>query len=571
MEQGEKALMTGNEAVARGAIAAGLGFAAAYPGTPSTEILEHIARLSEIPAEWSPNEKIAYEAAMGAAIAGAASLVAMKHVGLNVASDPFMTSAYTGVNGGLLVVVADDPGMHSSQNEQDSRHFARMSRLPMLEPADPQEAYDFAIEGLCLSREYDCPVLLRMTTRTSHTRGVVACHRPESLPVIPSDLAAPKYVMVPGNARRRRPLVEERLRRLREWAEISGLNRWEKGSSIGIVAAGIAYAHARQVFPDASFLKLGLVYPLPEELIRRFAESVSELWIVEEGDEIFADSLRYLPVPAKSLRPDGNWGELALDHLLAVKGEVPEDIPALPVPPRAPVMCSGCPHRSAFYAFHRMETVVFGDIGCYTLGALPPLNSMSTCVCMGSGISLAAGYKRIHPEEPVVAVLGDSTFAHAGLPAIVELVYNRHPVVVVVVDNRSTAMTGGQENPSSGSTLKGDPAPVLDIEQVCRAMGVSWAATVDSSDYEAVRSALESALAENVPAVLVVKGDCRVAHPVPRSDPLYIEETLCTECGFCIELGCPGLKGVDGRPVISPDFCVGCGLCVQICATGAIS
>jgi indolepyruvate ferredoxin oxidoreductase alpha subunit len=580
--------LSGNEAIARGALRAGAGFACGYPGTPSTEIIEALAQLGGLVAQWSVNEKVALETAIGASLAGVRSLVTMKHVGLNVAADPFMTLAITGVNAGLVVVSADDPGMHSSQNEQDNRAYARFAKVPLLEPSDSQEAYEFAAEAFALSEEFDTPVVLRSTTRLSHGRG-----RVRELPKLESeareyerDLA--KYVMVPQYARERNRRALERVRRLRWRAEATPLNVLEAGTAdFGIIASGVAYAYAREAFPKAWFLKLGLSNPLPYGKVARLYESVSRVAVVEELDPFIQDQVRGLglPVVGKEVIPldgelDPETVRAALEPVLRkpppsrrrptfpAEGTIRE-APAPPtLPVRSPVLCAGCPHRAVFAMLRRHRVAALGDIGCYTLGALPPLLSLDSCLCMGASIGMMAGMNRALGRKAAVAVIGDSTFFHSGVTPLIDARYNQAPGLVVVLDNRTTAMTGHQGHPGTGLHPDGSRGPALDIEGVCLGIGVRCH-TVDAFDEEELERVLGEELAAPDLGVLVALAPCVLtAGPSPES--VRVDEERCNLCGLCVELGCPALLAGDSAVAITAD-CSACGVCLAVCQRGALS
>ena len=575
-------LMSGNEAIARGAYEAGVTVGTAYPGTPSTEILEQLSNYQEIRTDWSPNEKVALEVAIGASLAGARTLTAMKHVGVNVAADPLLTLSYTGVGGGLLLVSADDPGMHSSQNEQDNRHYARLAKIPLFEPSDSQEAKDYVIAGFQLSEEFDTPLLLRTTTRISHSRSLV--HQGERLEKLRrgyrKDLA--KYVMIPGFARQRRPLVEKRLEALRLAAAASPLNRIEKGSTpYGVVCSGIAYQYVREALPDATLLKLGFSYPLPEQLLRRFAGAVKEIIVVEELDPFLEEQILALrlglPVRGKDLfSPVGELGvEIIREKLGSGSALEKKSIFILPeLPSRPPLFCPGCPHRGLFYMLRKMKLNVPGDVGCYSLGALPPLESLDTCICMGSGIGQALGMERADPHlaRRTVAVIGDSTFFHSGITPLIDLVYSGSSVTVLILDNRTTAMTGHQDHPGTGLTLQGEQRAPVELEPLCRAVGIRRVSTVDPLKLQELRNIIEGELAADEPSVIIVRKPCALLKG-EQSPPLRVDPEKCRGCGICLEPGCPAISQADkdGPALIDPALCTGCGLCAQLCRHEAIS
>ncbi|MDR7606600.1 MAG: indolepyruvate ferredoxin oxidoreductase subunit alpha [Armatimonadota bacterium] len=579
------ALLTGNEAIARGAYEAGVAVATGYPGTPSTEIVEYLATLPDVYVEWSSNEKVALDVAMGASMGGVRALCTMKHVGLNVAADTFMVASYTGVRGGLVVVSADDPGMHSSQNEQDNRLYAKFAGVPLLEPGDSQEAKTFTELAFSLSEEFDTPVLLRTTTRISHTRGVVELGDRHAPPPRPFHRDPAKYVMLPAYARQRRPRVLERLLRLAEVAARPEFLRVEmRDPSVGVVTAGVCYSLVREVVPEASVLKLGMSYPLPLDAIRRFAGQVRRLFVVEELEPFLEEMLRAagFSVEGKAYFPQ--QGELTPERVregFARAGVLPEPGDAgpanLPTAPRPPVLCPGCPHTAPFLALQRLGAVVCGDIGCYTLAALEPLRAMDSCLAMGSSIGMATGLALAGTAPgPVVAVIGDSTFLHAGLPALVDAVYKRAHVTVVILDNGTTAMTGGQPHPATGSGVRGAPAPRVDLAAVCRAMGVEFVRAVDPYDLGATFVALEEAIRYPGVSVVITNRPCVEAPVKVRDEPFRVVLERCTACQLCMDLGCPAIVWTDetyeGRPkvAIRPDACTGCTLCAQVCPADAI-
>jgi indolepyruvate ferredoxin oxidoreductase alpha subunit len=574
-----KKLLSGNEAIARGAYEAGVHFAAAYPGTPSTEILENLAAYEEIEAQWSTNEKVALEVGIGAALAGARVLVAMKHVGLNVAADPLMTFSYLGVNGGFLLVTADDPGMHSSQNEQDSRQYARFAKLPMLEPSDSQEAKDFVQEALRVSEEFDTPVLLRSSTRISHTQSLVEVGERREVNIRPYSKDAAKRVAMPANSRRRHVVVEERLQRLRQYAEETALNRLEwRRREIGVICAGISYQQVREALPEASILKLGLVYPLPVQLLQEFAAGVDKLYVVEELDPFFEKQIKALGIAVKGKELFPLTGEifpnLIAEKILGKPLTVPPVIKAdseEPPPVRPPVLCPGCPHRSVFYLLRKQKLLVSGDIGCYTLGASAPLEAMDSCICMGAGISAGLGYEKGNPElkGKVVSVIGDSTFFHSGMTGLADVVYNRGTTLTLILDNRITAMTGHQDHPGTGRTLQGQPTVALDIGAICRALGVQRVQEVDAYDLAALEAVIREEAAAPEPSVVIVRRACALLDKSAKT-ACCIDEEQCSGCGLCMQLGCPALAREGRRIVIDAALCVGCGVCVQVCKFGAI-
>jgi indolepyruvate ferredoxin oxidoreductase alpha subunit len=588
-----KKLLSGNEAVARGAYEAGVRVAAAYPGTPSTEILENLARYEAVYSEWSPNEKVALDVAIGAAYAGSRAMAVMKHVGLNVAADAFFYASMTGLEAGLVVVSADDPGMHSSQNEQDNRHYAKFARVPCLEPSDSQEAKDLVGVALDMSEQFDGPVMLRLTTRISHSDTLVELgERTAEEPAAPPGyrIDCTQYVMVPGNARRRHPVIEERIAQVKEFAETFPYNRVEiNDTSLGIVTDGVAYHYAREVFPDASFLKLGMTYPLPERMMRDFAAQVERLIVVEELDPFIEEEIRLmgLPVEGKSIFPI--CGELdptvvrqsaiqagLLPASAAVEARPPE---TQGLPMRPPLLCPGCPHRGVFLMTNKLKLVVSGDIGCYTLGFLPPLAALHSCGCMGASIGVAHGISKAGIAQKHVAVIGDSTFFHTGIPPLLNVAYNQSDTVVLILDNRTTAMTGHQQHPGTGMTLMGQPAPTVEFEELARVMGISRVHTVDPYDLKQVETALRDCLEAEGPAVIVSRRECVLLPEARRAwTTLEVNEERCNGCGLCFQVGCPAIvksERLDAKTQramawIDPLLCTGCEICAQVCARKAI-
>ena len=579
-----RTLLSGNQAVARGAYEAGVRVAAGYPGTPSTEILESLAAYEGIHVQWSPNEKVALDVALGASLGGARALATMKHVGLNVAADTWMTAAYTGVGAGLVVVSADDPGMHSSQNEQDNRFYARFAAVPMLEPADSEEARAFTRVAFEISERFDTPVLLRYTTRVAHGLGVVTPQEAQVPPAAGFRRNPQKYVMLPAYARRRRPVVLERLKRLAEYVEESPLTVEElRDPAVGVVTSGVVYHYVREVLPDASILKLGISHPLPLGRIRSFARQVRRLLVVEELEPYLEDALRAAGLEVEGRAYFPAVGELDPDRVregLVRAGVLAPSPPGPPAPEsvaRPPVLCSGCPHTGPFMALRRLGAVVAGDIGCYTLAALEPLSAMDTCVAMGSSIGMAVGLAHSGGAGgPVVATIGDSTFLHAGIPALMDAVYNRADITVLILDNGTTAMTGGQHHPGTGVTLKGQPARAVDLVALCRALGVEHVEVVDPYDLGAVYRAIEAAIAHPGPAVVITNRPCVEAPVKVRDHPFYVVEDACIACQLCMNVGCPSLTWGDtwhdGRRKVTLDTltCTGCTVCAQVCPTGAI-
>ncbi|MZP29701.1 indolepyruvate ferredoxin oxidoreductase subunit alpha [Heliobacterium undosum] len=616
-----KTLLTGNEAIARGAYEYGVSVAAAYPGTPSTEILENIAKYPEIYCQWSPNEKVAMEVGIGAAIAGARTIVTMKHVGVNVAADPLFTAAYTGVRGGLVLVSADDPGMHSSQNEQDNRNYAPFAKIPMLEPSDSQEAKDMVKLALDMSERFDTPVLLRITTRIAHSQSLVELGEPMERAVEPYKKDAKKYVMIPAYARTRRLFIEERDKQLADFSETVEVNRVEmRDPSFGIVTSGVSYQYVREAFPDASVLRLGMTHPLPKEKIADFAEAVDVLFVVEELDPYLEDRIRAMGIEVigKSILPA--YGELSVNlvkkqilAVLGVIGEPGEDASGeaaaasdsdsaedsgacgcdcacdeaaacatqpgessraaepFDAPIRPPVMCPGCPHRGVFYILRELRLVVSGDIGCYTLGTMAPLEAMDTCICMGASISGALGMEKANPDlaRRLVSVIGDSTFLHSGVTGLMDIVYNGGTSTVLILDNSITAMTGHQHNPSTGQTLMGKEAPVVDFVALAKALGVKRVVEVDPLDLDRVKAVLKEEVAAPEPSVIITRRPCAL---IVKNTEKALECVGCKGCKACLRIGCPALSfdKATRKVVVNSALCTGCGLCAQLCMFDAL-
>jgi indolepyruvate ferredoxin oxidoreductase alpha subunit len=589
-----KKLMSGNEAAALGAHLAGVKYASAYPGTPSTEILENLAEMSGVRAEWAANEKVSLDAVAGASYAGARALAAMKHVGLNVASESLFFLSYTGVNGGLVLISADDPGAFSSQNEQDNRHYARFAKVPCLEPADSQETMEFVAMAFTLSEQFDTPVMVRMTTRISHSKSAVEVpeNRPETMRVPKEFVRDPaKYTMTPANARRRHPSVEERLKRLEAWSNTAEINSVQWGDkAIGVVASSVAYQYAREVFDGYSFLKLGMSYPLPRKLLREFADQVEKLVVIEELDPFFEHEIRALgiEVSGKEFFPITDEFTLAVVREGARKfglkqpDTLPHPAPRPFTPPaRTPALCPGCPHRSTFYVLRKLKVHVAGDIGCYSIGALPPFNAMDTIGCMGASFSVAHGFDAVGAnsvQKKWVAVIGDSTFFHAGMPALANIVYNQGTSTLLILDNDTTAMTGMQDHAGTGMTLQGKPGRKINIEAVVRAMGVEDVFVVDSFDEPAVEATIKKAMAiRDRPSVVISRGPCVFLEQYPEKYVDEIDQEKCNGCSLCFRLGCPAIfagatDAETGMPkaLIDPLLCVGCDICEQICPRDAI-
>ncbi len=581
-----KTILSGNEAIARGAYEAGCLVACAYPGTPSTEILENTISYKEINSSWAPNEKVALEVAIGASFGGGRALCTMKHVGVNVAADPLFTLSYTGVRGGLVLVVADDPEMHSSQNEQDSRNYAKFAKVPMLEPSDSQECKEFTRLAFELSEQYDAPVMLRSSTRISHGKSIVELgERVTDLPLPKLEKNPTKLVMLPGNARVRHPLVEQKLANLSKAAAIMPLNRMEvREPSIGIITAGICYQYVREVLPTASTLKLGMVYPLPHDLIREFAAKVDKLYVIEELDPFIEDQVKAMGIATVGKEIISLCGELTPGRLRSAFGlQQPACIPADKLPGRPPNMCPGCPHRGVFYVLNQLKAYVTGDIGCYTLGFMPPLSAMDTCICMGASVGMATGaIKVVSAEEKkkVVSVIGDSTFLHTGMNGLMDMVYNNSPATLIILDNRITAMTGRQDNPASGFTLMNDPAHSINIPLLCKALGAKNIRFINPLDLEETKLVIAEEMERPEPSVIITNKPCVL---IKRDDifqkgPVYVvDEDKCTGCRACLKIGCPAIEwcpagdgSKKGKTHIDPMQCTGCDVCRQLCKFDSI-
>ena len=566
-----KKLMLGNEAVARGAYEAGVRVVSSYPGTPSTEITEFCAAYPEIDCEWAPNEKVAVETAFGAAMTGARAMSCMKHVGVNVAADPLYTAAYTGVNAGLVIVAADDPYMHSSQNEQDSRMIARAAHIPMLEPADSQECHDYIQRAFELSERYDTPVFLRLTTRLAHQRSPVEIGERAELPVREYKKDFMKYVMMPGMARKRHLVVEAREQRMEDEAASLGLNRVEmRGTALGVVCAGVVYQYVREALPEASILKLGLSYPMDRAAVRDFAARVDKLVVIEELEGIFEQEIAAMGIAVTGKCYTGRQGELSVQRIREAFGA--DKAPQEPVlPARPPVLCPGCPHRATFFAIKKLGLTVFGDIGCYTLCALPPIESMDATLCMGASIGMAIGAEKAHGRDfsrRSVAVLGDSTFIHSGITGLINAVYDRSNINVIILDNRITGMTGHQQNPATGFDIHGNPAPQLNLEAVCEAVG-AHVRVVNPMQMKDMEQALREETQRDGVSVIIARYPCALLDKRPKQ-PCTIAD--CHRCGACLRLGCPALeRGADGAVRVNAALCNGCGLCKQMCAFGCIT
>ncbi len=567
-------LRLGNYGVARGAYEAGCTVASAYPGTPSTEITELISKYPEINAEWSPNEKVALEVGVGASIGGARAIVCMKHVGLNVAADPLFTASYTGVSGGLVVVVADDPGMFSSQNEQDSRFYARAAHVPMLEPSDTQEAKDFTGLAFELSEKYDTPVLLRMCTRVAHSQSALTENVRQDYALKPYAKNIAKYVMMPGIAKKRHVVVEQRMDRIAADVNSMDINREElAGAELGIVCAGAVYQYVKEALPEASVFKAGTVFPLPVDAIRAFSKKVKKLVVAEELEPFIEMQLKAHGIMCEGKKYFSKQSELSVniirEKLLNIKPAPAED---MTLPQRPPVLCAGCPHRGVFHIMAKLKLTVMGDIGCYTLGALSPLSSVDTVLCMGASLGMAIGFEKARGAEAsksTVAVIGDSTFIHSGITGLIDAVYNGLNTKLVIMDNSTTGMTGHQQHPATGKTLKETDTYKLSLEEVVRACGVKNLSVVNAFDIGAVEQALKAGLAAPGVSVIITRGPCALIVK-EHEKPLYVNGK-CTRCGLCLKIGCPALnKAESGHAVITSEQCTGCAVCQKLCRFGAI-
>ena len=572
-----KQLILGNEAVARGLYEAGCSFVSSYPGTPSTEITEAVAKYPEVYAEWAPNEKVALEAAFGASLAGRRAFCGMKHVGLNVAADPLFTISYTGVNAGMVIGVADDAGMHSSQNEQDSRHYARAAKIPMLEPSDSAEALRLTKLAYELSERFDTPVLVKMCTRVSHSQSVVETgERVEAVKEYRKDIA--KYVMMPGNAKRRHPVVEARTRALVEYAEVCDINVVEPGedTSVGFVTSSTSYQYIKEVMGDKHpVLKLGMIWPLPEQKLRDFAASVHKLVVVEELEGFIQSHCTDLGIACEGKELFPCIDELSQNKVAAALGQTAVCGTALneAIPPRPPVMCAGCPHRGLFYTLKKNKVTVLGDIGCYTLGAVAPLAAVDSVICMGASVSGIHGFCKSQngtADNKTVAVIGDSTFMHSGITGLVNMAYNESNGTVIIVDNSITGMTGHQQNPTTGFNLKGDPCAKIDLETLCRAVGIKRVRVVDPYDLKQCDEALKEELAAAEPSVIISRRPCALLKYVKHKAPLTVDNDKCVGCKSCMKIGCPAISMVGGKAKVDATQCVGCGVCQQLCRLDAL-
>lgn len=570
-----KQLMLGNEAIARGVYEAGVRVTSAYPGTPSTEINENVATYPDVYAEWAPNEKVAVEVALGAAVAGARSMACMKHVGLNVAADPFFTATYTGVNAGMVVVVADDPGMHSSQNEQDTRMLAKASHAPCLDPSDSQECKDFMKLAYEISEKYDTPVIVRLTTRIAHARTPVELGEREEAGLRDYVKNPGKYISMPANMIKRHLWVEERENRLREDANTLPINRIEwNDRRYGVITSGAAYNYVKEAMPEYSVLKLGMAYPLPEKLIREFAQGVDELFIIEDMEPFYEETIKSWGIPCSGKDKTGVQGELFVRKIASrFMGQAePGSMNTQGIPVRPPVLCPGCPHRGLYHVLNKLKLTVCSDIGCYTLGALPPLGAVDTCVCMGASIGMAHGMEKARGEaqaKKTVAVLGDSTFCHSGMTGLLNMMYNRSVGTVIIADNSITGMTGHQHNPSTGFDIYGNPAPQLNLEKLCESMGISHVRVVDPFDVKELEKVLKEETARDELSVVISRRPCALIVKQPGV-PFYCDEGACRNCGLCMKIGCPAIIKTESGVRVDPTQCVGCGMCANVCPFGAL-
>jgi indolepyruvate ferredoxin oxidoreductase, alpha subunit len=565
-------LLLGNQAVARGAWEAGVKVVTSYPGTPSTEITESAAQYSEINTQWATNEKVAMEVAFGAAMAGARAMTCMKHVGMNVAADPLFTAAYTGVNAGFVAVVADDPAMHSSQNEQDSRYYARAAHIPMFEPADSRECKEFTKLAFALSEELDTPVIVRLTTRIAHARSPVQEAPREEIAVKPYVKDVAKYVMMPGMAKKRHLAVEEREKKLAEAVNDSPVNGIElRDPEIGVVTSGVCYQYVRDALPEASTLKLGMVYPLPMRKIEAFAKLVKRLIVIEELEGLIEKDIKAAGIACEGKELTGIQGELDVDRIrCAVLGTAQACAYTMELPNRPPTLCPGCPHRGIFHVIGKLKLRVMGDIGCYTLAALPPLSAMDACLCMGASIGMASGAERAQGKEfskKTVAVLGDSTFIHSGITGLIDAVYGQEAITVLILDNRITGMTGHQQNPATGLDIHGKPAPMLDLEALSRGCGVQHITVVDPLNLAEVKRVLEEETKREAVSVIIARRPCALIDKTPRA-PYHTDG--CKNCGACLKVSCQAIERKGDHIEINASLCTGCGMCAQVCPFGAI-
>ncbi len=571
-------LMLGNEAVARGVYEAGTTVVSSYPGTPSTEITENISMYKEIFSEWAPNEKVALEVSSGASIAGARAFSAMKHVGVNVAADPLFTMSYIGCNGGLVIAVADDPGMHSSQNEQDSRHYARAAKVMMVEPSDSQEAKDFTIKAFELSEQFDTPIFIRLSTRVSHSQSLVTIGERMDVPLKDYVKDVSKNVMMPAMGRKKHIVVEKRTKDQIAYAETSDLNEMViNDTKVGFISSGIAFQYASEVLPDASYLKLGITWPMPIELIKQFASKVDTIYVIEELEPIIEEHCKIhgITVIGKDILPV--TGEYSADLLRkAILNESNEivELSEENLPIRPPVLCPGCPHRGLYYAMNKLDIVLTGDIGCYTLGALPPLNSLDTCICMGGGISTAHGFEKARGKDfdkKIVGIVGDSTFTHSGITGLIDIVYNKGVSTIIVADNSITGMTGHQNNPVNGMTISGEPTQAVDLIKLADAIGIKRVSVVDPFDMDKMTKVLKEETSIDEPSLIISQRPCALLKHVNYKGIAHVDEDKCRGCKMCMKLGCPAITFSNGKAHINDALCVGCGMCISVCPFDAIS
>ena len=568
-----KDLLIGNAAVARGLYEGGCAVISSYPGTPSTEITEFFAKYDDVYCEWAPNEKVAMEAAFGSALRGKRSACCMKHVGLNVAADPLFTMSYTGVNAGIVICVADDPGMHSSQNEQDSRHYAIASKIPMLEPSDSQEALDYAKLAYEISEQFDTPVLLKMCTRVAHSQSIVELG--ERTEITKDYTKNPqKYIMTPGNALKRHPFVEERTKKLTEYAETSPLNRVEEGDGsrdFGIITSSTSYQYVKEAFGDSvAVLKLGMINPLPVKLIQDFAAKVGKVYVIEELDPIVETHCKNIGVEVigkDKFSILGEFSQKSIEQAFEMADKTVFNLDT-EIPVRPPMMCSGCPHRGMYYVLAKNKITVLGDIGCYTLGAAPPLNALDMTLCMGASVSGLHGYNKAGGDQTqnnTVCVIGDSTFMHSGVTGLINIAYNQSNSTVIILDNSITGMTGHQQNPTTGYSIKGDPAGKVNLEDLCHSIGINSVRVVDPYNLEECETVLKEELQKNEPSVIISRRPCVLLKYVKPKKPLYVNPDKCRGCKKCMKFGCPSISFRDGHAVVDPTLCVGCGVCAQLC------
>ncbi len=571
----EKKLLIGNEAVARGLYEAGLRVASSYPGTPSTEITECVAKYDEVYSEWAPNEKVAMEVAVGAAIAGARSFCAMKHVGLNVAADPLFTASYTGVNAGMVIAVADDPGMHSSQNEQDSRHYAKASKIMMLEPSDSNECLQYAKIAFTLSEKFDTPVILRLTTRVAHSRSLTALSERVDNGLLEYKKDPMKYVMMPAMAIKKHIVVEQRILDQIAWAETADINTEEINSTeIGVITSGITYQYAKEALgKNASYLKLGCVYPLPVEKIKSFAAKCKKVYVLEELDPFIEEHCKQNGIEVIGKDAFTLQGEYSQSLIQVILGEMDESVKTdLEIPARPPVLCAGCPHRGLYYALKKLNVTVSGDIGCYTLGALAPLAMMDTCVCMGASVSALHGRNKADAEnaKKSVAVIGDSTFMHSGVTGLINIAYNQSNSTVIILDNSITGMTGHQDNPTTGKTIKGDPTTAVSLELLAKAVGIDRVRVIDPYNLKECEDVLREEIAAEEPSVVISRRPCALLKYVKHNPPMHVNPDKCVGCKMCMKIGCPAISMKNKKSVIDFTQCVGCNVCSQLCKFDAI-